>query len=76
MATSSKRMSHEIEAQADVKSEPGSELEELNEEEYERERLENIKYVYMPKHPTSILPTYPRISMGINMMVQKVQRES
>ena len=29
----------------EVKSEAGSELEELNEEEYERERLENIKYV-------------------------------
>jgi hypothetical protein len=27
----------------EVKSEAGSELEELNEEEYEKERLENIK---------------------------------
>jgi len=64
-----------MEAGTEVKSEAGSELEELNEEEYERERLENIKYVYVPNHPISIVPTYPRISMGINMMVQEVQRE-
>jgi hypothetical protein len=36
----------------EVKSEAGSELEELNEEEYERERLENIKYVSL-SHYTS-----------------------
>ena len=49
-------MSDEINAEAEVKSEAGSELEELNEEEYERERLENIKYVYMPNHPISNVP--------------------
>ena len=49
-------MSDETNAEAEVKSEAGSELEELNEEEYERERLENIKYVYMPNHPISNVP--------------------
>jgi len=45
MATRSKRTSDEMRVELEVKSEAGSELEELNEEEYERERLENIKYV-------------------------------
>jgi hypothetical protein len=51
MATRSKRASNEMRGEAEVKSEAGSELEELNEEEYERERLENIKYVSIrPPH--------------------------
>jgi len=45
MATRSKRTSDEMRREVEAKSEAGSELEELNEEEYERERLENIKYV-------------------------------
>jgi hypothetical protein len=45
MATRSKRVSDEMRGGLEVRSEAGSELEELNEEEYERERLENIKYV-------------------------------
>ena len=45
MTTRSKRASDEKRGDLEVKSEAGSELEELNEEEYEKERLENIKYV-------------------------------
>jgi len=45
MTTRSKQASDEMRGDLEVKSEAGSELEELNEEEYERERLENIKYV-------------------------------
>jgi len=56
MATRSKRVSEDMEAGAEVKSEAGSELEELNEEEYERERLENIKYVDILNHPISNVP--------------------
>ena len=50
MTTRSKRASDETRGDLEVKSEAGSELEELNEEEYERERLENIKYVSVPDH--------------------------
>jgi hypothetical protein len=52
MSTRSKRVSNEMRGELEVKSEAGSELEELNEEEYERERLENIKYVSL-SHYTS-----------------------
>ena len=65
MATRSKRMSDEINAEAEVKSEAGSELEELNEEEYERERLENIKYVSITNHPICDVPTCSQNSMGV-----------
>ena len=50
MATRSKRTSDEMRREVEAKSEAGSELEELNEEEYERERLENIKYVSFSDH--------------------------
>jgi hypothetical protein len=43
MTTRSKRTSDQMKVGLEVKSEAGSELEELNEEEYEKERLENIK---------------------------------
>ena len=56
MATRSKRASDEMRGELEVKSEAGSELEELNEEEYERERLENIKYVDILNHPSSNVP--------------------
>jgi hypothetical protein len=55
MTTGSKRTSDEMKAELEVKSEAGSELEELNEEEYERERLENIKYVPLSDHCSSNL---------------------
>lgn len=43
---------------------PESELHELSDGEYERERLENIKYV---NPPTSYLTSiYPRRIMGVN----------
>jgi len=58
-------MSDEINAEAEVKSEAGSELEELNEEEYERERLENIKYVSITNHPICDVPTCSQNSMGV-----------
>lgn len=43
MSTRTKRTSDETKLEMEVKSDAGSELEELNEEEYEKERLENIK---------------------------------
>ena len=65
MATRSKRVSEDMEAGTEVKSEAGSELEELNEEEYERERLENIKYVSITNHPICDVPTCSQNSMGV-----------
>jgi hypothetical protein len=60
MTTRSKRTSDEMRAELEVKSEAGSELEELNEEEYERERLENIKYVSLFDHGDSNLLHDPK----------------
>jgi hypothetical protein len=51
MSTRAKRTSDVMKEELDVQSEDGSELEELNEEEYERERLENIKYVETLRSP-------------------------
>lgn len=51
MSTRSKRTSDVMKAGMEVQSDDGSELEELNEEEYERERLENIKYVKSLRSP-------------------------
>jgi hypothetical protein len=55
-----------MKAELEIKSEAGSELEELNEEEYERERLENIKYVSLYEHWISNLlhNTKPFIRTG------------
>jgi hypothetical protein len=55
MTTRSKRASDEMRGELEVKSEAGSELEELNEEEYERERLENIKYVPLSLYISNLL---------------------
>jgi hypothetical protein len=55
MSTRSKRVSDEMRGGLEVRSEAESELEELNEEEYERERLENIKYVSLSDHYISIV---------------------
>jgi len=63
MTTRSKRASDEMRAELEVRSEAGSELEELNEEEYERERLENIKYVSLSHYVSDcyMIPSRVRI---------------
>jgi len=70
MATRSKRASDEMRAELEVKSEAGSELEELNEEEYERERLENIKYVSLSDYMSKchMIPSRFRINRIIGIL--------
>ena len=78
MATRSKRASDEMRAELEVKSEAGSELEELNEEEYERERLENIKYVSLSNYMSNyyIFPSRLRIDRRWTHYVGTQSRES
>lgn len=79
MSTRSKRASNEMRGELEVKSEAGSELEELNEEEYEKERLENIKYValsdYSISNLLSILRRF-RIDRMIEILSMDEVRES